>query len=141
MPKTTAQLKVLIEKRGSDLSVIEIGVEDLISSPDSAADMVARVVKQTEENLKAGKDTLVMTSRALITGDDELSSLAVGSRVAEALVKVLQGVEIRPRYIIAKVFISILDLLFHLVPLLISSSPFAAREFDARCRECTNRLF
>lgn len=121
MPKTTAQLKVLIEKRGSDLSVIEIGVEDLISSPDSAADMVARVVKQTEDNLKAGKDTLVMTSRALITGDDELSSLAVGSRVAEALVKVLQGVEIRPRYIIAKVFISILDLLFHLV-LLISSS-------------------
>lgn len=141
MPKTTAQLKVLIEKRGSDLSVIEIGVEDLISSPNSAADMVARVMKQTEENLKAGKDTLVMTSRTLITGDDELSSLAVGSRVAEALVKVLQGVEIRPRYIIAKVFISILDLLFHLVPLLISSSPSAGREFDARCRECTNRLF
>lgn len=114
MPKTTAQLKVLIEKRGSDLSVIEIGVEDLIASPDSAADMVARVVKQTEEKLKAGKDTLVMTSRALITGGDELSSLAIGSRVADALVKVLEGVEARPRYIIAKVFISVLSLWFHL---------------------------
>ncbi len=105
VPKTTAQLKFLIERRGNDLSVIEIGVEDLIASPDSAADMIARVVKQTEKNLKAGKDTLVMTSRALITGGDELSSLAIGSRVAEALVKVLQGVEVRPRYIIAKVFI------------------------------------
>ncbi|OJJ63863.1 hypothetical protein ASPSYDRAFT_83906 [Aspergillus sydowii CBS 593.65] len=102
VPKTTAQLKFLIERRGNDLSVIEIGVEDLIASPDSAADMIARVVKQTEKNLKAGKDTLVMTSRALITGGDELSSLAIGSRVAEALVKVLQGVEVRPRYIIAK---------------------------------------
>ncbi|KAL4913534.1 hypothetical protein BDW62DRAFT_161356 [Aspergillus aurantiobrunneus] len=103
VPKTTAQLKVLTEKRGRDvLSVIEMSVEDLVASPDSPADLISRVVKQTEENLKAGKDTLVMTSRALIKGDDELSSLAIGSRVAEALVSVLQGVEVRPRYIIAK---------------------------------------
>lgn len=44
-----------------------------------------------------------MTSRKLITGNDELSSLAIGTTVAEALVRVLQGIEVRPRYVIAKV--------------------------------------
>ena len=44
-----------------------------------------------------------MTSRKLITGGDELSSLKIGSAVAEALVSVLQRIEVRPRYIVAKV--------------------------------------
>lgn len=44
-----------------------------------------------------------MTSRKLITGNDELSSLAIGMTVAEALVRVLQGIKVRPRYVIAKV--------------------------------------
>lgn len=104
VPKTTAQLRFLTEKRGSALSVIEMRVEDLIASEDSAAALIRDVVRQTEGSLEAGKDTLVMTSRALIKGDDELSSLAIGSRVAEALVRVLRGVErVRPRYVVAKV--------------------------------------
>ncbi|KAL5041509.1 hypothetical protein BDW71DRAFT_201296 [Aspergillus fruticulosus] len=101
VPKTTAQLKVLTERRG-DLSVIEMRVEDLIDSKESAAEVIKSVIKQTEENLNAGKDTLVMTSRALVKGDDEISSLKIGSRVAEALVSVLEGIEVRPRYVIAK---------------------------------------
>ncbi|KAL4880232.1 hypothetical protein BJY04DRAFT_83068 [Aspergillus karnatakaensis] len=103
VPKTTAQLKYLTDHRGSDvLSVIEIQVEDLIASPDSAATLITKVVQKTEKHLKAGKDTLVMTSRRLIKGDDELSSLGIGSKVAEALVGVLQRIEVRPRFIIAK---------------------------------------
>ncbi|KAL2824099.1 hypothetical protein BDW59DRAFT_147829 [Aspergillus cavernicola] len=106
VPKTTAQLKILTETRGGSpnalLSVIEMGVDELIASPESAAGLVTRVIQETEVNLNAGRDTLVMTSRALITGGDELSSLAIGARVAEALVRVLEGIEVRPRYIIAK---------------------------------------
>lgn len=45
-----------------------------------------------------------MTSRKLITGEDELSSLAIGTKVADALVKILRQIQTRPRYIIAKVF-------------------------------------
>ncbi|KAL4940367.1 hypothetical protein BDV06DRAFT_230356 [Aspergillus oleicola] len=102
VPKTTAQLKVLTETRGSDLDLIEMGVEDLIASPESAADVIENVIKEAEGKLSRGRDTLVMTSRTLITGGDELSSLAIGSRVAKALVRVLEGIEVRPRYIIAK---------------------------------------
>lgn len=105
VPKTTAQLKVLTESRGAtgQLAIIEIKVEQLIASPETASQTIAQIVKETENYLKAGQDTLVMTSRKLITGDDELSSLKIGSAVAEALVSVLQRIEVRPRYIIAKV--------------------------------------
>jgi uncharacterized protein YgbK (DUF1537 family) len=78
-------------------------VDDLISSPENASQAVERVVQETKSNLRSGKDTLVMTSRKLITGDDELSSLKIGSAVAEALVNVLQRIEVQPRFIIAKV--------------------------------------
>ncbi|KAL4766581.1 uncharacterized protein BDW70DRAFT_165635 [Aspergillus foveolatus] len=102
VPKTTAQLKVLIERRGDLLSVIEMRVEDLIESKEKAAEVIQSAITQTESYLNAGKDTLVMTSRALVKGDDEISSLKIGSRVAEALVGVLEGIEVRPRYVIAK---------------------------------------
>jgi uncharacterized protein YgbK (DUF1537 family) len=111
VPKTTAQLKVLTDRLGTNgkLAVIEIQVEELIASPETAKETVQRVVLETEEHLKAGQDTLVMTSRRLITGDDELSSLKIGSAVAEALVSVLQRIEVRPRYIVAKVCFEIRD--------------------------------
>ncbi|KAJ6111076.1 hypothetical protein N7486_003311 [Penicillium sp. IBT 16267x] len=104
VPKTTAQLKVLTDRRGStgQLAIIEIKVEELIASPETAKETISRVVKETESHLSAGMDTLVMTSRKLITGKDELSSLSIGAAVAEALVSVLQRIEVRPRYIIAK---------------------------------------
>jgi uncharacterized protein YgbK (DUF1537 family) len=107
VPKTTAQLKVLTDRRGGtgQLAIIEIKVEELIASPETAEETVSRVVKDAEAHLSAGMDTLVMTSRKLITGNDELSSLSIGTAVAEALVSVLQRIEVRPRYIIAKVWL------------------------------------
>lgn len=106
MPKTTAQLNTLISRRGENLSVLEINVEDLVAEDGEgkhAAEIVTKIVKEAESHLRAGRDTLVMTSRKLITASDGLSSLAVGTKVAEALVDVLRGIEVRPRYIIAKV--------------------------------------
>jgi len=104
--KTTAQLQALIARRGDKLAVLEINVQDLVredSKGRHAAEIVEKVVQQAESHLRAGRDTLVMTSRKLITGHDGLSSLAVGTKVAEALVSVMRKIEVRPRYIIAKV--------------------------------------
>ncbi|KAE8360117.1 hypothetical protein BDV27DRAFT_44925 [Aspergillus caelatus] len=104
VPKTTAQLKVLTSKRGEtgQLAILEMNVEELIASPESAAGAIQRTVQEAESHLQSGQDTLVMTSRKLITGDSELSSLAIGTNVASALVSVLRKIQIRPRYIIAK---------------------------------------
>lgn len=107
MPKTTAQLKALTDRRGpsgtDELAIIEMKVTELIAGPESAAKVVERVVRETETCLVKGRDTLVMTSRDLVTGADEVESLRIGAVVAEALVGILQRVEVRPRYIIAKV--------------------------------------
>ncbi|KAJ5820649.1 hypothetical protein N7474_006240 [Penicillium riverlandense] len=104
--KTTKQLKVLIDKRGESgagqLAVVQMMVSDLIGAAESVSQVIAHVVQETESNLRAGKDTLVMTSRTLVKGDDELSSLKIGAAIADALVSVIQRIEVRPRYIIAK---------------------------------------
>lgn len=102
VPKTTAQLKALRERRGNKLRTIELDVEQLISSQDSAGQAVSSAIEQATQLLSGGEDVLVMTSRKLITGADALSSLSIGSSVAAALVKIVQGIEVRPRYIIAK---------------------------------------
>ena len=103
VPKTTAQLKSLREKRGDKLHVIELDVGKLIKSDTEAEAVVSNAFNESSEKIKQGHDVLVMTSRNLITGSDAISSLKIGGVVAAALVKVLQNISVRPRYVIAKV--------------------------------------
>jgi len=102
VPKTTAQLKVLRERRGDKLNVIELDVAELIASAEAAEKVVTAAAAETASRLAAGEDVLVMTSRKLIKGDDALSSLQIGSRVARALVQLVENIDVRPRYLIAK---------------------------------------
>lgn len=103
VPKTTAQLASLRSRRGDKLHVIELDVGKLINSDDEAKKVVVNAYTEASETLKSGGDVLVMTSRALITGADAISSLKIGSVVAAALVDVLRNISVRPRYVIAKV--------------------------------------
>ncbi|RTE69525.1 hypothetical protein BHE90_016093 [Fusarium euwallaceae] len=102
VPKTTAQLQALIKSRGEKLAVVELQVQDLLDSPSAAAGAILSAVKNAEREVTRGCDILVMTSRKLITGSDEQSSLAIGSAVAAALVQFLVQLKTRPRYVIAK---------------------------------------
>lgn len=124
VPKTTKQLKVLTDRRGGtgELEIIQINVEELLESQETALRTIQQTIQKIDSCLQSGKDTLLMTSRKLITGNDELSSLAIGTTVAEALVRVLQGIEVRPRYVIAKV--RPLSLPLHSPILYCSTDPF-----------------
>lgn len=102
VPKTTAQLKTLREKAANKLTTIELQVNDLLESEESAKAAVDKAVTTAETEIKKGQDVLVMTSRGLITGKDEKESLDIGSTVAKALVNFLQDLDTRPRYVIAK---------------------------------------
>ncbi|KZL83569.1 ketose-bisphosphate aldolase class-ii family protein [Colletotrichum incanum] len=102
VPKTTAQLNVLRERRGDQLTVIELDVAGLIESAEAADNVVTTAAAETASKLAAGEDVLVMTSRKLIKGDDALSSLQIGSKVARALVQLVEKIDVRPRYLIAK---------------------------------------
>ncbi|KAF7555618.1 hypothetical protein G7046_g6517 [Stylonectria norvegica] len=102
VPKTTAQLALLREVRGDQLAVIELDVSELIASAEAAEATVAAAIVEASQKLAAGQDVLVMTSRKLIKGHDGLSSLNIGTKVARALVQLVQQISVRPRYLIAK---------------------------------------
>ncbi|EWG54543.1 hypothetical protein FVEG_12738 [Fusarium verticillioides 7600] len=102
VPKTTAQLKTLRERRGADLEVIELDVSQLIKSAEEEQKIVDHAISETTRLISAGRDVLVMTSRTLIKTDEAISSLKIGSKVAAALVRLLVNIQVRPRYIIAK---------------------------------------
>lgn len=104
VPKTTAQLKSLRERRGNKLHVIELDVEKLMKSSEEEMVKIGQgAINDANNRIKDGTDVLVMTSRLLITGQDGVSSLQIGGAIAAALVRILQGIDVRPRYIIAKV--------------------------------------
>jgi len=113
VPKTTAQLAYLRECRGDKLHVIELDVSALLaeseseseSSPSDASQpsqIITTAITQATQHILSGTDVLLMTSRSLILGSSPLSSLKIGSVVASALVQFLRGIDVSPRYIIAK---------------------------------------
>jgi uncharacterized protein YgbK (DUF1537 family) len=60
------------------------------------------VIAQTNQSLAGGRDVVVFTSRAHLTGHDAAGSLDIGAQVSDALVEVVRRLEVRPRYLIAK---------------------------------------
>lgn len=101
VPKTTAQLAFLRKHREGKLHIIELDVSQLIADNGNNS-TVSQAITEASQKLTTGEDVLVMTSRKLITGADGISSLRIGSIVAAALVDLLKGIEVKPRYIIAK---------------------------------------
>lgn len=104
VPKTTVQLESLICGRGSKLTTIILDVEKLLDSPRSAEESLIQSLVEADREIARGQDVLAMTSRKLITGSDEVTSLDIGAKVARALVSFVEKLSSQPRYIIAKVF-------------------------------------
>ncbi|KXT17270.1 hypothetical protein AC579_554 [Pseudocercospora musae] len=101
VPKTTEQLQSLIDGRGAELVTIELDASKLLDT-EKVSELVLAAANEAGSHISNGEDVLLMTSRELITGNDELSSLKIGSVVASALVAFLRYLIPRPRYIIAK---------------------------------------
>lgn len=107
VPKTTAQLAALRSRAGDKLTTVELDVEKLLEGTSSSDAEVAKALEITEAQISRGQDVLVMTSRKLITGADGAESLDIGGTVARTLVAFLERLQIRPRYLIAKVHSSL----------------------------------
>ena len=90
--------------RGSKLTTIILDVEKLLDSPRSAEESLIQSLVEADREIARGQDVLAMTSRKLITGSDEVTSLDIGAKVARALVSFVEKLSSQPRYIIAKVF-------------------------------------
>lgn len=108
VPKTTRQLTTL--RQSHDISDVELNVQELLSDQDAA---VTSAIHTVNECLAKGQDVVLSTSRALVTGDDAAESLQIGNMISQGLVRVVQGLEQRPRYFIAKGGITSSDIATH----------------------------
>lgn len=99
VPKTSAQLTALLAL--PDIAAVELSVAALLDDARRAA-VLATALTQINAALAAGRDTVVYTSRQLVTGADAAASLAIGRRVSDALIHLVRHLAVTPRYLIAK---------------------------------------
>ena len=97
--KTTEQLAVLLESGLVD--GVALSVEELLAATDSAA-LVATLIDKLTKILESGRHAALHTSRELVVGENNDSSLAIGRRVSQCLVDITRGLPLAPRFIIAK---------------------------------------
>lgn len=90
--KTTAQLDEL--KKLSTVAFIEFDVSDL-----SAVD---KIIKQAEENISRGQTTAVYTSRKVLDVGDAEKNLAASVNISDALTSIVNRLNVRPKFLIAK---------------------------------------
>ncbi|VAI84959.1 unnamed protein product [Triticum turgidum subsp. durum] len=109
VPKTTKQVDELRSQCAQSLRVIE--VVEMISLKSTERDQeISRIVELGNAYIQSGRDTLVVTSRQLITGKTPEESLEINYKVSSALVEIVQRIDSRPRYILAKGGITSSDL-------------------------------
>uniref|UniRef100_A0A2P2JJM3 Uncharacterized protein LOC100779987 isoform X2 n=1 Tax=Rhizophora mucronata TaxID=61149 RepID=A0A2P2JJM3_RHIMU len=120
VPKTTKQVEELKMHCGQILRSIEVSVNKLaMKSLEDRDEEINVAAEMADCYLGAGKDTLIMTSRELITGKTPYESLEINFKVSSALVEIVRRISTRPRYILAKGGIT--------------SSDIATKALEAKC--------
>jgi uncharacterized protein YgbK (DUF1537 family) len=99
VPKTTQQLDCLLES--GLVTAVEINVSALLDD-DTQAGEIRRVAQMADAALQSGADVALFTSRKLVSGDDAVSSLAIGNRISDSLIQIVKTIATRPRYVLAK---------------------------------------
>ncbi len=107
VPKTTMQLQSLLTQPG--IVPMEVDVTQLLE-PAARIVAIAQAQGAIDKALAAGQDVVLYTSRTLVTGADATSSLAIGQQVSSALVAVVAGLSVKPRFLVAKGGITSSDL-------------------------------
>lgn len=99
VPKTTYQIKAVLAQ--TPIKSIEVAVEALLDETRRAAE-IDRAVAQAEHWLRRNQEVMLYTSRRLITVKEAVANLAIGRRVSDSLVQIVQAISVRPRYLLAK---------------------------------------
>ncbi|KAJ6868406.1 hypothetical protein NC651_033467 [Populus alba x Populus x berolinensis] len=120
VPKTTKQVEELKLQCGHFLKKLEVSVDKLaMKSLEERKEEINRVAEMANLFIGACKDTVIMTSRELITGKTASESLEINFKVSSALVEIVRRISTRPRYILAKGGIT--------------SSDLATKALEAKC--------
>lgn len=82
------------------ISSIEFDVTQVTN--DKLSDYIQKQVNQVENLIKQGHDVVIYTSRDVIKTEDLNNNLSISTNISNALVAIIQGLTIQPRFIIAK---------------------------------------
>ena len=99
VPKTTKQLEYLQQK--FPVEYVEIKAEKLLDEKGYEPE-IKRVAEKINRNLQENQVVVVYTSRQIIKGNDADESLQIVNRISAGMVEVMRGINIRPRFFIAK---------------------------------------
>jgi len=83
-----------------ETAIVEIDVEKILKA--QAAAYIAKVIFKINTVIASGKNIIMYTSRNLITGVDTKSNIDIGSKISNALVTMIQEMNVQPKYILAK---------------------------------------
>lgn len=107
VPKTSAQLNNLLAS--GEVYAVEVDVSQLLDDSTQASE-IERVKNEAKSKLQTNENVVIYTSRQLVTGDSAESSLSIGNRVSDSLVRITSALQSHARYIIAKGGITSSDL-------------------------------
>ena len=94
-PKTNRQLNHLLEV--CNVFQVEIDVDKLLSGDQE----LNNVVQSVNRNLRDGIDTVIYTSRRVVTSDSKKNNLLLSAQISQKLSLILQKI-CQPKYVIAK---------------------------------------
>jgi len=99
VPRTTRQLARLLAQPG--IVSVEVGVPSLLDLRTRQAE-ITRAIRLANQGLISGRNVVIHTSRTLITLPDGEASLAMGTRISDSLVRIVQAIDIRPGLVVSK---------------------------------------
>lgn len=97
--RTTSQLEALL--MDSRVLAVEVKVEALLDQERRLAE-IQGVAASVNDGLRSSRDVVVYTSRKLIAGGADRNSLLTGQEISKGLVAIVQNLDVRPRYLLAK---------------------------------------
>ena len=97
VPKTTAQLNALLSR--ADITALEVDVDSLLAD---RAGTVQSIVAAANASLRADVVTVIHTSRKYVGAAGGESDLSIGAQVSAGLIDIVRGIDVRPRYLVAK---------------------------------------
>ncbi len=96
--KTSLQLQHLLTN--TDIAAIEFDVK-AVTTNDLQTYISQQIAKVTSL-IQSGRDVVVYTSRDVIKTEDLTNNLSISTNISNALVGIVQGLKVKPRFVIAK---------------------------------------
>ncbi|WP_114750336.1 four-carbon acid sugar kinase family protein [Pleomorphovibrio marinus] len=100
VPKSTRQLEELLKAEG--LFAVPLSVERIIHDANPLINEIDSFVDQLESKINQGITPVVYTSRELVSGSTSDESLAIGEKVNDFLVTLVERLSVQPSFIIGK---------------------------------------